>query len=190
MLMVHGVLCCQNSLMGFRFASLLPMLKSTVLLLITLKIYKSYFTMNNCCSTSLEISKWRRSAIHISDNIEGCERMLDSNEKLFRLLKSKYHVSHKQIALLIETSAFIGKEIAQYVDGIDKLLANYIMVIMDEDDGHHAVALIPTIKEIKEECIALLCRLAEHRQSIAAYERTVMRSKRVVFEKKRELVPS
>jgi hypothetical protein len=107
--------------------------------------------------------------------------MLDSNEKLFRLLKSKYHVSRKQISLLIETSAFIGKEIAQDVDGIDKL-ANSIIVIMDEDDGLHAVALIPTIKEIKEECNALLCRLAEHRQSIAAYEGTVMRSKRVVFE--------
>jgi hypothetical protein len=182
----------EHILMGGRWfgASMLPMLKCQCITAVInhFEESKSISTMNNCGSTSLKISKWQRSAIYISDHIEGCEHMLDINEKLFRMLKSKYHVSSKQLALLIETGAFIGKEIAQDVDGLDKL-ANTIIVIMDGNDGHNAVALIPTIKEIKEDCNALLGRLAEHQKSIAAYERRVKSSRRVVFEK-RKVVPS
>jgi hypothetical protein len=115
--------------------------------------------------------------------------MLDMNEKLLRVLKSKYQVSHKQIILVMETMVFIEKEVVDDIDKLDVLADRVLYYLMEKEDGHVVVALIPTIKEIKGECNRLMCRLAEHKREISSYERKIKRSQRVVVEKKRRVGP-
>lgn len=115
--------------------------------------------------------------------------MLETNEKLLRILKSEHHVSHKQVSLIMETMAFIVKEVAQDFDELDRL-ADMIIDIMEKEDGHCALSMIPAVKEIKDDCNALMFRLKEHRKNITVYERNVKRSRRgIVLDKKKKAVP-
>ena len=107
--------------------------------------------------------------------------MLEMNEKLFRILKSNHYASHKQVSLVMETMAFIEKEVMQDIDELD-VLADMIIDIMDKKDGHTVLSLIPTIQEIKDNCNQLNSRLEEHKENIAEYERRVKRSRRILFD--------
>ena len=83
--------------------------------------------------------------------------------------------------------AFIENEVVRDVEELDSL-ANMIVDLMDKEDGHNAVELIPTMKEIKDDCNELMRRLEEHKMSIAGYKRRMTRSRRVVFDKKRKII--
>lgn len=113
--------------------------------------------------------------------------MLELNEKLFRTLKEKYHVDQMQISLLMETMAFIEMEVLRDVQELDGL-ANMVINLMDKEGGHNAIELIPTIKEIKENCNKLTRRLEKHKTGIAAYERSIKRARRTALDKNRKII--
>ena len=127
------------------------------------------------------VSKCQRSAVHISDHIQGCERMLSTNERLLRQLKAKYNVPSRQIELVDETSAFITREVTDDIENLD-VISNRILEMMDKPDGHCALELIPVVKSIKEDCQTLMSRLDEHKRKIDKYRKKIKNVRRVVLK--------
>ena len=106
--------------------------------------------------------------------------MLGTNEMLFRQLKAKYNVSSRQIELVDETTAFITKEVRDDIENLD-IISNRIIEMMDKEDGHGAVELIPVVKAIKEDCETLMSRLEEHKRKIDKYRMKMKKLRRVVL---------
>jgi hypothetical protein len=134
-------------------------------------------------NTSRLIGRWQCSANRVRVNIEGCERMLERNHELLKILKEKYFVSNKRITVLTETVRFIESEFVISIDDIDKM-GNMIIELMDKKDGHNALALLPTMEDIKETCLLFMCRLATHKQSVADFENVMKRTRRLVLDSK------
>ncbi|KAL3783597.1 hypothetical protein HJC23_002101 [Cyclotella cryptica] len=132
-------------------------------------------------NTSRLIGRWQRSADRVQVNIEGCERMLERNHELLKLLTEKYFVSNKRIIVLKETVRFIENEFVINIDDIDNM-ANMIIELMDKKDGHNALALIPTMKNIKETCLLFMSRLDTHKQNVADFENVMNRTRRLVLD--------